>query len=63
MNIGIIIYREELQAAEAEIDRVKSVYVALCEDREKLEINLTEEWKERLNTELKQVNVKQYKKL
>ena len=44
-----------MQAAEVEIDRVKSVYVALCEDREKLEINLTEEWKERLNTELKQV--------
>ena len=42
---------------------MKSVYVALCEDKEKLEINLTEEWKERLNTELKQVNVNQYKKL
>ena len=34
---------------------MKNVYVALCEEKEKLEIKLSEEWQEKLNSEIKQV--------
>ena len=37
---------------------MKNVYVTLCEEKDKLEERLTEEWKERKDTEIKQVCIK-----
>ena len=34
---------------------MKNVYVTLCEEKEKLEIKLSEEWQKKLNSEIKQV--------
>ena len=50
-------FRDELKAAEAEIDRVKAVYVSMCEEKDKLEGKLTEEWKGKMDTELKKVSL------
>lgn len=48
-------FRDELKAAEAEIDRVKHVYVTICEEKDKLEEKLTEEWKGKMSDEMKKV--------
>ena len=50
-------FRDELRTAEAEIDRVKDVYVTLCEEKERLEGKLTEEWKGKMDSELKIVSL------
>ena len=60
LKLAIIIgncFRDELKAAEAEIDRVKDVYVSLCEDKDRLQATLTEEWKGKMESELKLVSL------
>ena len=53
-------FRDELRTAEAEIDRVKDVYVTLCEEKERLEGKFAEQWKGKMDAELKIVSLRVY---
>ena len=48
-------YREELKAAQDEIDRVKDEYCNLCGDMEKMKAQYVEEHTQKLNKAVEQV--------
>ncbi|XP_053387096.1 trichohyalin-like isoform X2 [Mercenaria mercenaria] len=47
--------REELQAAQEEIDKVKDEYVKLCEEKENMKAEINKEWQEKLESSVQQV--------